>query len=331
MNPKKRKRGRKPRRECEAEVFKEERDDDDVDPEELIENQQLIELVKEHPVLYDKYKIRDSKNLTLKNDAWHDISESMGISEEICYKRWKKLRDRFAREYRHQKIYPERSVTWVYFQDLSFLEDHYRKGIPLPVDTIRQRKKMKATTASTDETWVDDCPFLYVKDGHHSHDEDIDDIDPAFSEVNSNSLDELIIMPKSNDSFNDIVIDESITPPGNTSQSSFQMSEGTNLEEPEQKLSVVISGIQQVLEQSQECLKTLQKQKEQQKQQMQSDVSLSINAEVSMIQKVHILLDGLNLPNRTLAERRIVQFLCECQIKTLNNVDIEDVDGTEDY
>ncbi|XP_050321628.1 uncharacterized protein LOC126753904 isoform X2 [Bactrocera neohumeralis] len=331
--PKKRKRGRKPRRECEAEAeaFKEERDDDDVDPEELIENQQLIELVKEHPVLYDKYKIRDSKNLTLKNDAWHDISESMGISE-MCYKRWKKLRDRFAREYRHQKIYPERSVTWVYFQDLSFLEDHYRKGIPLPVDAIRQRKKIKsATTTSTDETWVEDCPFLYVKDGHHSNGEDIDDIDPAFSEVNSNSLDELIIMPKSNESFNDIVIDESITPPGNTSQSSFQMSEGTNLEEPEQKLSVVISGIQQVLEQSQECLKTLQKQKEQQKQQMQSDVSLSINTEVSMIQKVHILLDGLNLPNRTLAERRIVQFLCECQIKTLNNVDIEDVDGTEDY
>lgn len=78
--PKKRKRGRKPRRECEDESFKEDRDDDDVDPEELIENQQLIELVKEHPVLYDKYKIRDSKNLTLKNDAWHEISESMGIS-----------------------------------------------------------------------------------------------------------------------------------------------------------------------------------------------------------------------------------------------------------
>lgn len=78
--PKKRKRGRKPRRDCEAETFKAERDDDDVDPEELIENQQLIELVKEHPVLYDKYKIRDSKNLTLKNDAWHEISDSMGIS-----------------------------------------------------------------------------------------------------------------------------------------------------------------------------------------------------------------------------------------------------------
>ncbi|XP_014103283.2 uncharacterized protein [Bactrocera oleae] len=329
--PKKRKRGRKPRRDCEAETFKAERDDDDVDPEELIENQQLIELVKEHPVLYDKYKIRDSKNLTLKNDAWHEISDSMGISEETCYKRWKILRDRFAREYRHQKIYPERSVTWVYFQDLSFLKDHYRKGIPLPVDDIRQRKKAKSATTtaiSTEETWVEDCPFLYVKDGHHSPDENIDDIDTAFSEVNSNSLDELIIMPKSDESYNDIVVDESITPPGNTSQSSF---EGTNLEEPEQKLSVVISGMQQVLEQSQECLKSLQKQKEQQKQQIQSDVSLSINAEVSMIQKVHILLDGLNLPNRTLAERRIVQFLCECQIKTLNNVDIDDVDGTEDY
>lgn len=203
--------------------------------------------------------------------------------------------------------------------------------IPLPVDDIRQRKKAKSATTtaiSTEETWVEDCPFLYVKDGHHSPDENIDDIDTAFSEVNSNSLDELIIMPKSDESYNDIVVDESITPPGNTSQSSF---EGTSLEEPEQKLSVVISGMQQVLEQSQECLKSLQKQKEQQKQQIQSDVSLSINAEVSMIQKVHILLDGLNLPNRTLAERRIVQFLCECQIKTLNNVDIDDVDGTEDY
>uniref|UniRef100_A0A0A1WG32 Transcription factor Adf-1 n=1 Tax=Zeugodacus cucurbitae TaxID=28588 RepID=A0A0A1WG32_ZEUCU len=328
--PKKRKRGRKPRKVCEEESFKEDRDDDDMDPEVLIENQQLIELVKEHPVLYDKHKIRDSKNLTLKNDAWHEISETMGISEETCYKRWKKLRDRFAREYRHQKIYPERSVTWVYFQDLSFLGEHYRKGIPLPVDAIRQRKKAKmaTTTMTNDETWVEDCPFLYVEDAHELQDEDMDDIDPELSEVNSNSLDELIIMPKSNESYNDVVIDESITPPANTSQSSYQLSEGTNLEEPEQKLSTVISGIQQVLEQSQDCLKSLQKQREQQ---MHSNVGLSINADVSMIQKVHILLDGLNLPNRTLAERRIVQFLCECQIKTLNNVDIDDVDCTQDY
>ncbi|XP_017476338.1 PREDICTED: transcription factor Adf-1-like isoform X2 [Rhagoletis zephyria] len=79
-DPKKRRRGRKRKIDCEEDGPKEDRDDDDADPDEVVENQQLIELVKDHPVLYDKIKIRDSKNLTLKNDSWREISESMGIS-----------------------------------------------------------------------------------------------------------------------------------------------------------------------------------------------------------------------------------------------------------
>ena len=59
-------------------------DDEEEDPEEILANQQLIALVKDHPVLYDKQKIRDSKNLTAKNDAWTEIGMTMGVSGMYC-------------------------------------------------------------------------------------------------------------------------------------------------------------------------------------------------------------------------------------------------------
>lgn len=48
--------------------------------------------------------------------------------EETCYMKWKKLRDRFSREYRQIQLNPEKPITWIYFNDLRFLESHYRKG-----------------------------------------------------------------------------------------------------------------------------------------------------------------------------------------------------------
>ncbi|CAD6999060.1 unnamed protein product [Ceratitis capitata] len=329
--PKKRKRGRKRRIECSDELSKDDRNDDDIDPEELIENQQLIELVKEHPVLYDKYKIRDSKNLTLKNDAWFSISESMGISEEICHKRWKKLRDRFAREYRHQQLYPDRPTTWVYFQDLTFLEEHYRKGIPLPVDAIRQRKKAKSATLSVEESWGDDCPFLYVKDEDQIK-ENSDDIDQEFSEMSSACLDDLIIEPKCSEPNDQLVTEvtmhNSLTMPTTEFQSNKL---SIDRDEPEKKLSTLISGIENVLQQSQDCLKSLQKQNEQQKRHLLSKEYSTFDSNISMLQKIHVLLDGLSERHRNLAERRIIQFLCECQINSLNDVDVEDVDCSLDF
>ncbi|XP_017469232.1 PREDICTED: uncharacterized protein LOC108361175 [Rhagoletis zephyria] len=103
----------------------------------------------------------------------------------------------------------------------------------------------------------------------------------------------------------------------------------TNDEEPEQQLTTVISGIQHILQQSKDCLKSLQKQNEELKQKFQSKESL--NSQVSMLQKVHILLDGLTDTHRTLAERRIIQFLCECQIKILNEENVGDVCYTQEF
>ncbi|XP_017154309.2 LOW QUALITY PROTEIN: uncharacterized protein LOC108163496 [Drosophila miranda] len=100
---------------------------------------ELIELVKMHPVLYDKDQIRISKNLSAKNEAWREISERLNVSEEICFNHWKKLRERFAREYRNQQINQSTPITWKHFNDLLFLDKHYRKGVPLVIENMKKR------------------------------------------------------------------------------------------------------------------------------------------------------------------------------------------------
>lgn len=52
----------------------------------------------------------------------------LSFTEQLCYTKWKKLRDRFSREYRQQQLNPERPITWIYYEDLKFLQSHYRKG-----------------------------------------------------------------------------------------------------------------------------------------------------------------------------------------------------------
>lgn len=54
--------------------------EEDINPEELALNQNIIELVKQHDVLYDRKRVRDSKNLAAKNEAWTVIAESLGVT-----------------------------------------------------------------------------------------------------------------------------------------------------------------------------------------------------------------------------------------------------------
>lgn len=77
-------RHRKPRRIRPEEPEKKQRDEDyEGDPGDIELCHQLIELVKLHPVLYDRHKIRISKNLSIKNEAWRAISESLSVSGKL--------------------------------------------------------------------------------------------------------------------------------------------------------------------------------------------------------------------------------------------------------
>lgn len=63
----------------------EENSDVKISPEELALNQNIIALVKEHDVLYDRKRVRDSKNLTAKNEAWTNIANALGISGKSIF------------------------------------------------------------------------------------------------------------------------------------------------------------------------------------------------------------------------------------------------------
>uniref|UniRef100_W8BLP2 Uncharacterized protein n=3 Tax=Ceratitis capitata TaxID=7213 RepID=W8BLP2_CERCA len=150
--------------------------------------------------------------------------------------------------------------------------------------------------------------------------------------MSSACLDDLIIEPKCSEPNDQLVTEvtmhNSLTMPTTEFQSNKL---SIDRDEPEKKLSTLISGIENVLQQSQDCLKSLQKQNEQQKRHLLSKEYSTFDSNISMLQKIHVLLDGLSERHRNLAERRIIQFLCECQINSLNDVDVEDVDCSLDF
>lgn len=44
------------------------------------------------------------------------------------------------------------------------------------------------------------------------------------------------------------------------------------------------------------------------------------------MKRIEALLEGLGDNNRPKAEKRIVAYLCKCQLKALNNEDVNDID-----
>lgn len=329
--------------------------DEEICPEELTLNQNIISLVKQHDVLYDRKRVRDSKNLAAKNEAWTVIANSLDVTEEICYMKWKKLRDRFSREYRQFQLYPERPITWIYFNDLRFLESHYRKGIPLPVDEIK--RKVKCSPDPNENPWGEDLTkslcYSENEDNHHDHDPDSDDLITEETLINNmpeQPFDDFIYMqPKKQCLSNDnseasniqvtyhVTQDMTSNPVSQTSFNSNVTTTHTSVQhatlseslipvtsDAEEKLHNVISNMECVLKQSHDCLRAVQNQKEHYRNELLQRNN-TFNMQPQMLDKVNMLLDGLLPEQRNKAERKILQFLCECQIKTLNNEEINDV------
>ncbi|XP_013111096.1 transcription factor Adf-1 [Stomoxys calcitrans] len=81
----------------------------------------LIEAVKVNPVIYDRSHY-NYKHFVRKAQVWKQISEQLGMPEQKCTKRWKSLRDKFARE---MKLSTE--SRWRYFKQMSFLVESIRQ------------------------------------------------------------------------------------------------------------------------------------------------------------------------------------------------------------
>ncbi|XP_032592373.2 uncharacterized protein LOC6562907 [Drosophila grimshawi] len=332
---------RKPRRSRLEDRDKRPRDEEFEEEREDIELcQQLIQLVKQHPVLYDRHEIRNSKNLSAKNEAWRAISESLNVSEQLIYNRWKKLRDRFAREYRNHQINQAAPITWRYFNDLLFLGRHFRKGIPLIIANIKKRgrppkclaanRSDSSTMTSNEQIWSADSPFSSDNEAdeledeiqyeYQDQDQDGEDFDDYVQmEEEDEEEEEQLMQPIEHEQQLDVstTMDESELEQTSTANSSAAAAalienviEETDSISAEKLMDTVISNMETVLQQSKDCLHVLQQ---------------PTQTKNSLLNKVQMLLDGLNPEQRKLAERKILHFLCECQIKTLDGVEIEDV------
>ncbi|KAI8042572.1 uncharacterized protein LOC128261458 [Drosophila gunungcola] len=346
-------RERKKRPKMDMEQEKRRKDEEEEDCQDDLLNEQLIELVKMHPVLYDRHKIRVSKNLAAKNEAWREISENLNVSEELCYKRWKKLRDRFAREYRSQQINQATPITWRYFNELLFLGRHFRKGVPLILENIKRRgRPPKASNASVnpskqqdgmvissgEQIWGADYPYSTDNDELEDdlelpYDEEIEilseaeqatpydfilsEATPAQDLEASQQLQVTTTTPAMNeeitqtiDRANPVVEElpslvEDSAPPATNS---------------DKLLTTVIANMETVLQQSRELQAQIQHEQQEQEREQRSATPAN-----SLLAKAQMLLDGLSPLERSNAERKIVQFLCQCQIKALDGEEIEDV------
>ncbi|KAH8276699.1 hypothetical protein KR018_010887 [Drosophila ironensis] len=319
----------------------------------------LIKLVKLHPVLYDRHKIRVSKNLTAKNLAWREISENLNLSEELCYKRWKKLRDRFAREYRDQQIDQAKPITWRYFNELLFLGRHFRKGVPLILENIKRRGRppksnncsgnlsYQPTSASinvisSEQVWGADYPYSPDNDElemPYNESEEIEILSDAEQETSydfvfsgttphsqgfvhpQQQLQVTTTTPAMNEEIIDTLAHNS--DPAEGQCLSTPLEDGTPRATSEKLLMTVITNMETVLHQSRELQANfLQEQQDNEQERKQQEF---LPSGKSLLAKAKMLLDELNAEARSSAERKIIQFLCQCQIRALDGEDIEDV------
>lgn len=222
----------------------------------------------------------------------------------------------------------------------------------MPIEEIKRKEKASAMQTTTDNPWGDDFNKTYYSDTEDHHDLITEETD--IQELQEEHFDELLLIPNKPVNNNHpaqhtmqvtyhVTQDMTSTPTTYVSHtavaphpiatvattSSECMISSTPLD-AEDKLHSVITNMETVLRQSQDCLKVLQQQKDQHRNELLQQCN-NITLQPEMLQKVHILLDGLQPDQRMKAERKILQFLCECQIKTLNNEEISDVTPVNIY
>ncbi|XP_044751618.1 uncharacterized protein LOC123311625 isoform X2 [Coccinella septempunctata] len=86
----------------------------------------LIEKIRVNTILYDR-KHKEAKNHDLKLKTWKKLAKEIGIPVSECVNRWKILREKYGRERKYRKAYPD-GRKWYLFEKLSFLEGHVFKS-----------------------------------------------------------------------------------------------------------------------------------------------------------------------------------------------------------
>ncbi|CAD7084045.1 unnamed protein product [Hermetia illucens] len=90
----------------------------------------LIRLVRKNPALWDNHS-ESYKKLPLKHRIWKKIASKLKCDVDAVKRRWKILRDRYAREHRKLAQIPENSSyePWELYEEMLFLKDTLKPRI----------------------------------------------------------------------------------------------------------------------------------------------------------------------------------------------------------
>nr|CAB3265650.1 transcription factor Adf-1-like [Phallusia mammillata] len=97
-------------------------------------NDILIQMVQDSPCIYNTH-ISHYKDQNQREKAWKKIAEHTGQKVETCMKRWKSLRDRFAKEKRRIENAEKNGAAvadlrvWEHYEALKFLQAHLRHKV----------------------------------------------------------------------------------------------------------------------------------------------------------------------------------------------------------
>lgn len=94
----------------------------------MSENEKLIGLVRDHPILYDVGN-KDYKDIARKAEAWADIAAKMNFQSGVVAKnKWRHLRDSYAKYLRTQGNgmgqYSKKYKHWTWAREMQFLKPH---------------------------------------------------------------------------------------------------------------------------------------------------------------------------------------------------------------
>ncbi|XP_037928014.1 uncharacterized protein LOC119662463 [Teleopsis dalmanni] len=321
--------------------------EDEMIADEIMMTQQLIGLVKQYPVLYDKIKIRDSKNVLAKNEAWLEISDCLGLTGEECFNRWKKLRDRFAREYRTKIIFPDRPVLWTHYSDLTFLCEHFRKGVPISDDNVNYHRMKSFKILSDDEysnnfydefSESEECVLEIneetaakyenkVEESYLATDSTIDDsnkphiisvvttLPPTETESPCTNSNEIItsILP--------LTLVDNTASTVTTTEMNLNSLTTLKAELEMQAVLSTLNEIQVALESSKKCINMLTEKLEQEREKNTKHI-----IKPNFMQKLSVLLDMHTGGIQKAATTKILQFIKECKSQVENGEQIENLD-----
>ncbi|XP_062512285.1 transcription factor Adf-1-like isoform X1 [Corticium candelabrum] len=94
----------------------------------MLDVERLIESVRSCPCLW-KVNCQVYKDLRARENAWKWIASELGVSAELCQKKWKSLRDKYVREVKllqKKRLSgtggPPATSSWVFFTVMTFLD-----------------------------------------------------------------------------------------------------------------------------------------------------------------------------------------------------------------